>query len=623
MRRIGLIACTLLVLAACGGGGGGSDNDLADRIPRPPADPRIVSTAPTSAMPGQLYRYEIQVAGSNTPFTITSPLPLPAFLNLVDNGGGAGLLSGTPGAGDVGVFTITIRVTGGDGEFFDQTFDITVSSAPAFTSMPVTDATPGALYQYNITTSGDDVALNPRAVRITTALPGWLSFNDNGDGTASLMGTPGAGDSGTVPIGLLVEDSFGDTATQDFQITVGADNQAPVVTLVFPPAPGQTTAAQIVVRGIASDAATITQIQVNGIDATTTDGFANWQATVPLNAGANLLTVSASDDQGNSNPNSAQQGVQRIASLADPGIGSGPAFASPRDIQVQTAQNRVLVIDGGISAGADRALFAIDVTNGNRTVISDNAIADPDMFNPTGMDDDFDNNRMLVVDAADGNETLFGVDLTSGAHTVLSNALRGTGDNFQSPVDVLLLSNGLVLVSDEGVDATSSTGDRLVAVNLGSGNRAPFSGGGSGAGPLFNAPRYLTTDTSEASLFLTDINLDAVFAVAVSNGNRTVISDAATGAGPALSAPQGIDVLEGLGQLVVADSDLDQLLGIDIASGNRVTLSGGGVGGGPVLASPRGLVADATAGLALLVDDSIDAVLVVDIVTGERLIVSR
>ena len=59
--------------------------------------------------------------------------------------------------------------------------------APVFDSTAITAATEDVAYSYTITTSDVDV----ESVTITApTLPAWLTFVDNGDGTATLSGTP-------------------------------------------------------------------------------------------------------------------------------------------------------------------------------------------------------------------------------------------------------------------------------------------------------------------------------------------------------------------------------------------------------------------------------------------------
>jgi len=52
-------------------------------------------------------------------------------------------------------------------------------------------------------------------------------------------------------------------------------------------------------RDAAADETSIAAITVNGIAATINDGFAHWQAVMPLNSSANTLVVATKDSGGN------------------------------------------------------------------------------------------------------------------------------------------------------------------------------------------------------------------------------------------------------------------------------------------------------------------------------------
>ena len=83
-----------------------------------------------------------------------------------------------------------------------------------------------------------------------------------------------------------------------------------------------TTHASVTVQGTASDAiAGLSGVKVNGLTATTSDGFAHWSATVPLVNGANTLTVTATDNaQPGGNTGTASISVTRLVSTQSDGL---------------------------------------------------------------------------------------------------------------------------------------------------------------------------------------------------------------------------------------------------------------------------------------------------------------
>ena len=56
--------------------------------------------------------------------------------------------------------------------------------------------------------------------RRSASLPSGVTFSDNGDGTATLAGTPAAGTGGSYPITITATNGVSPDATQSFTLTV-------------------------------------------------------------------------------------------------------------------------------------------------------------------------------------------------------------------------------------------------------------------------------------------------------------------------------------------------------------------------------------------------------------------
>lgn len=187
--------------------------------------PEFTSTPVTDATEGAGYTYNVTATDQDSGATLTITAPtVPAWLTLTDNGDGTATLAGTPAAADVGDHPVSLQVSDGT-DTATQDFTITVSGVPAgnnppaFTSTPVTEAAEDAAYTYEVAASDPD---SGASLTITApTLPGWLTLTDNGDGTASLSGTPAEGDVGEHDVSLEVSDGT-DTAAQDFTISVEA-----------------------------------------------------------------------------------------------------------------------------------------------------------------------------------------------------------------------------------------------------------------------------------------------------------------------------------------------------------------------------------------------------------------
>ena len=144
-------------------------------------------------------------------------------MTLTDNGDGTATLSGTPAAGTGGAYPITITATNGVSPDATQAFTLTVDQAPTITSSPSTTFTVGSAGTFSVTTIG-----YPAAGLRDGPCPSGVTFTDNGDGTATLSGTPAAGTGGAYPITITATNGVGPDATQAFTLTV---DQAPTITL--------------------------------------------------------------------------------------------------------------------------------------------------------------------------------------------------------------------------------------------------------------------------------------------------------------------------------------------------------------------------------------------------------
>ena len=112
-----------------------------------------------------------------------------------------------------------------DSHIIEATFVPGTNTQPSFASTAVTDATENVLYTYNITSSDSD--LGDFLTITAPTKPGWLTLTDNGDGTATLSGTPTSEQVGDHNIMLQVTDLSNAFDTQGFTITVSNANDAP------------------------------------------------------------------------------------------------------------------------------------------------------------------------------------------------------------------------------------------------------------------------------------------------------------------------------------------------------------------------------------------------------------
>ncbi|WP_235111743.1 putative Ig domain-containing protein [Acaryochloris sp. 'Moss Beach'] len=112
--------------------------------------------------------------------------------------------------------TVTIRSTdnGQPPQALEQSLVITVTDvneAPVFTSSPITNIEANQPYTYTVTTSDPE---NDPLTLTASNLPSWLTFVDNGDGTAAVSGTPTPADLGLHTFTLTATDDQGANSQQ-------------------------------------------------------------------------------------------------------------------------------------------------------------------------------------------------------------------------------------------------------------------------------------------------------------------------------------------------------------------------------------------------------------------------
>lgn len=117
----------------------------------------------------------------------------------------------------IDLFSYTIQNTAGATSLATVQITVTpVNDAPDILTTPVSGVLAETAYVYEIAASD----VEGDAITITAGpLPNWLGFQDRGDGSAVLSGTPAVSDAGSVPITLSFSDGE-DTSTQNFDLLV-------------------------------------------------------------------------------------------------------------------------------------------------------------------------------------------------------------------------------------------------------------------------------------------------------------------------------------------------------------------------------------------------------------------
>jgi uncharacterized repeat protein (TIGR01451 family) len=182
--------------------------------------PFFTSSASTNFVAGSAGTFTVTTSSypANAALSITSG-SLPTGVTFTDNGDGTATLAGTTEATAGGTYPVTISATNGISPAGSQNFVLTVNQAPAITSANAVAFTEGVADSFTVTTTGFPTGAS-MAISSSGSLPGGVTFTDNGDGTATLAGTPAFGSANAYPLTLTANNGVSPQATQNFTLTV-------------------------------------------------------------------------------------------------------------------------------------------------------------------------------------------------------------------------------------------------------------------------------------------------------------------------------------------------------------------------------------------------------------------
>jgi hypothetical protein len=175
--------------------------------------PTITSANNATFILGATGTFTVTTSGFPAPTLTRGGVALPAGVTFVDNGNGTGTLAGTPTAS--GSFAISFTAANGTLPNATQGFTLNVFTPASITSANGARFIVGTAGTFTVTTSGI-----PTAGTITAAgsLPAGVTFTNNGNGTATIAGTPGV--EGVFPITFTAINGVVPNATQTFTLTV-------------------------------------------------------------------------------------------------------------------------------------------------------------------------------------------------------------------------------------------------------------------------------------------------------------------------------------------------------------------------------------------------------------------
>src|SRR5215831_17996435 len=388
-------------------------------VEQPDEAPVITNPNSTAFTAGTVGTFTVTTTGFPTP-ALTETGALPSGVTFADNANGTATLSGTLAAGTAGTYPLTVQASNRSGTT-SQSFTLIVYQAPAIITSNHATFTAGTVGTFTVTTTGFPAP----ALTETGALPSGLTFVDNGNGTATLSGTPAAGTGGTYPITVQASSSSG-TTSQSFTLTL---DQAPAITSPNSASFTPGTAGNFMVTTTGFPTATVTETGALPSGVTITDnhnGTATLSGTPAAGTGGTyVIAIQASSRSGSSS--------QSFTLTVD----QGPAITTP---------NSATFTVGAVGT------FTVTTTGFPAPALTETGAL------PSGL---------TFVDNANGAATLSGTPAagTGGTYPITVQASSSSGTTSQS--FTLTLDQAPAITSPNSASFTAGTAGNFTVTTTG------------------------------------------------------------------------------------------------------------------------------------------------------------
>jgi hypothetical protein len=195
--------------------------------------------------------FKVGTAGQSAEFTATGfPVPtltatgLPAGLSLNGTGSGKARISGTAANGTGGVYPVTVKAANGVAADATAPVSVTVNEAPELVGPTEARFVTGFANTIGFSSDGYPQA----TITVSGSVPAWLTFTDNGNGSATLSGTAPANALGSYPITITAGN--GQSPDAALHVTVVVVPPVAISTSSLPHAAYRTAySAQVVASG--------------------------------------------------------------------------------------------------------------------------------------------------------------------------------------------------------------------------------------------------------------------------------------------------------------------------------------------------------------------------------------
>lgn len=348
-----------------------------------------------------------------------------------------------------------------------------------------------------------------------------------------------------------------DKETPEVVVECGSD-----INMHFPLKYSASLSNTLTVRGT-SNCTTIDTISINGTEATTSDGYANWQVQLSLQPGLN--SIIAVIQEGEKSHNVTLGSVE-----------SNELFNNPTDMALTSYGTTLYVVDS-----SRRHIVKINRATGERSVLSSTTVPNQNLYfgNLNGLALNEDDGLLYIgsrnVAGVDAGRKgwILAVDTTTGERSVLVDPFATAYTPLIWRVNELVYdsANKKLYASTQGkiysieLDSAGTLGEQtLISSDTVPDTNNPFSSTGN---------LSMVLDATNERLFVLDDTEPQLLSVDVSAGNlgiRTPISDA-TSNGASWDRPSSIAMVDS-DHVMVTDRRTSNLYDIDII---KVSLANG------------------------------------------------
>jgi VCBS repeat-containing protein len=347
--------------------------------------------------------------------TLSQTGALPSGVNFTDNGDGTAILSGTAAAGTGGTYPISFTANNGITPNGTQNFTLTVDEPPAITSASTATFTIGVAGSVSITTSGFPTS----ALSESGALPAGVTFTDNGNGTATLSGTPAAGTNATYNITITANNGISPNATQNFTLVV----KVPVSHFTVTGNPANVTAGSAFnVTVTALDDTNATVSAYNGtVHFTSSDGQAVLPPNSALTNGVGVFSVTL------------RTAGNQTVSVNDTTTVSVSGTSSQTTVGAAAADHFALIAPASATAGSafNYSVTALDAYNNTAVAFSGtvrSSSSDPQGVMPANVPLTSGTGTLSATFKTAGSQSLTATDASNAAITGTSNTVSVGAD---------------------------------------------------------------------------------------------------------------------------------------------------------------------------------------------------